>query len=143
MIDEARSRRVLIYASVTGTLGVAAGAFGAHFLPFALESFYVGPETVDADLIAKRQAQFDTAVRYHQLHSVALLALVAIPFGSPVVRAWVSRLFLLGILLFSGSLYTLVFTGYSKLGMVTPAGGLSFILGWCLLMLAAKRISPR
>ena len=134
MIDDSLSRRLLIYAGATGAIGVTAGALGAHYLPTVLADMAIEP-----DLISKRVGQFDTAVRYQLIHAVALLGLAGIPFGSPFIRHWVARCFLLGIILFSGSLYALVFSGFTKLGMVTPIGGLSLILGWCLLVFAAQK----
>ncbi len=133
MTDDSLSRRMVFFAGATGALGVAAGAIGAHGLPDILERIGTDP-----DQIAKRLAQFDTAVRYHLIHAVSLLALAGVPYGSPKNRQWVSNCFLLGILLFSGSLYLLVFTGQTKLGMITPLGGLSWIVGWVLLAVLAK-----
>lgn len=99
--------------AILGALGVALGAFGAHGLREAVT--------------AERLEVFETAVRYHLIHAVALvLAGIA---GAP--RAgWA---FLVGVLLFSGSLYLLVLTGTRWLGAVTPVGGLFFILGWVFL----------
>ena len=97
-----------------------------------------GPE-----LIEKRLDQFDVGVRYHLLHTVALVAVVAIPFGSPVVRRWVGRFMVAGIILFSGSLYALVLTNRTEFGMVTPIGGLCWIVAWSALMGMAYGIQPR
>ena len=133
MTDHALSRRILVYAAISGALGVLLGAVGAHGLDAYLESRGASPEH-----IAKRLDQFDVGVRYHLIHSLALLALAAIPLGSPQARRWVSRLFLLGLFLFSGSLYLLVFSDVSQLGMITPFGGLSWIGGWLMLLLVAK-----
>ena len=108
-------------AGILGALAVALGAFGAH----ALES------RLTADLLAT----YETGVRYHFYH---VFALIAVAFAisrwpnvrMPVIAGW---LFLTGILIFSGSLYLLVFTGQSWLGAVTPIGGVAFISGWLLL----------
>jgi uncharacterized membrane protein YgdD (TMEM256/DUF423 family) len=101
-------------------LGVAAGAFGAHALKQRL------PE----DLLAV----FETAVRYQMYHALGLLAVAfAInrwPEGNFQVAGW---LLLLGIILFSGSLYALCLTGIRVLGAITPFGGLCFLAGWALL----------
>ncbi|KAA1259685.1 hypothetical protein LF1_22200 [Rubripirellula obstinata] len=131
------SRRMVVTAAICGALGVAIGAFGAHGLQSYLTSL-----GGDADLVQRRLDQFDTGARYHLVHSVALLALAGIGFDSPKLLRWVARLFLVGIVLFSGSLYLLVITGQTKLGMVTPLGGLSWIIGWCLLAVAALKASP-
>ena len=134
MIDKELSRRILIYAGISGGIGVAIGAFGAHFL----ESF-VRPLEYAPEVLQRRIAQFDTGVRYHLIHSVALLALASLPIGPTRLRQWVCRLFMLGVLLFSGSLYVLVLTNQTKLGMVTPLGGLCWIAGWLLLVVLAMR----
>ena len=138
MIDDSLSRRVIVYAAISGALGVALGAFSAHGLDRFLEL-----RGHDADLIAKRLDQFEIGVRYHLIHSVALLALAALPFGSPAVRQWVCRLFVLGLVLFSGSLYALALTDTPLLGAITPIGGLCWIVAWLVLLLAARRSHGR
>jgi uncharacterized membrane protein YgdD (TMEM256/DUF423 family) len=94
-------------------LGVIAGAFGAHALD-------VTPERMDV---------WQTAARYHLVHGLGL-CLVGVLRPVPV---WTGRLFCAGILLFSGSLYTLVLTDTPWLGAITPLGGLSFIVGWAII----------
>jgi uncharacterized membrane protein YgdD (TMEM256/DUF423 family) len=112
--------------ALSGALSVALGAFAAHGLQDSLSETYL--------------QTFRTAVLYQFLHTIALLALVSLPDSAlnPRHQAWAAKSFLLGILLFSGSLYALVFTGISALGMITPLGGLAFILGWMLLFTAAQ-----
>lgn len=127
---------MIIYASVTGASGVLLGAVGAHLLERLLVE--LGQSTDD---IPKRLEQFDIAVRYQLFHAVALLALASLPFGSPSSRRWTSRLFLAGTFFFSGSLYALVLSGETRLGMITPLGGLCWILGWLMLLQAARRSS--
>jgi len=134
MSDTSLSRRILLVAAIAGASGVLIGAFGAH----GLGSFLEG-RGYDADLITKRSDQFEVGVRYHLIHAVALLGLSAIPFGAAGVhynglRRWVLRLFVAGLVLFSGSLYLLVITNASKLGMVTPLGGVAWIIGWLMLI---------
>jgi uncharacterized membrane protein YgdD (TMEM256/DUF423 family) len=138
VIDDPLSRRIIIYAAITGAFGVLLGALGAHGLGTLLAEL-----GHDSDLIPKRLTQFDTGVRYHLLHSVALLALAAMPYGTPGSRRWVSRLFLLGIFLFSGSLYALVLSNVTQLGMITPLGGLCWILGWLMLLAVARPSSSQ
>ena len=107
-----------------GLLAVALGAFGAHALASSI------PES--------RQATWATAVDYHMFHVLGMLALAAVFRGaqSPwVVRAQTS--FVIGIALFSGSLYALVLLDIPALGAVTPFGGLCFLLGWLCAGLAA------
>ena len=107
-------------------LGVAAGAFGAHALK----------ET----LTPEGKTVYQTAVLYHLIHGLALLAvgwLATLKPHEPLVEkaGWA---FVVGIVLFSGSLYFLSLTGIKKLGLVTPFGGLAFLIGWICLALAAK-----
>ena len=156
MIDDSLSRRIIVYAGVSGALGVLLGAFSAHGLEDVLNDFVYtdlveagqtdlveagGTDPTDAgqiDLVDRRLSQFDVGVRYHLIHSVALLALSAVPFGSPTSRRWVCRLFVIGIFLFSGSLYALVLSNVPQLGMVTPLGGICWIVGWLMLLQVAR-----
>jgi uncharacterized membrane protein YgdD (TMEM256/DUF423 family) len=104
-----------------GGLAVAIGAFGAHALKPFLEA-------------AGRADTFEIAVRYHFYHALALLACAAISDDSETRFSRYSGLcFLLGIFIFSGSLYTLCFSGLRILGAVTPIGGVFLILGWIFL----------
>jgi uncharacterized membrane protein YgdD (TMEM256/DUF423 family) len=113
-------RLVAALGSTLAAVAVAAGAFGAHGLKGRLG---------EADL-----AIFETAVRYHLIHAVALLAVAWAmdrwPGGGGPIAA---TLILAGVLIFSGSLYFLVLTGPRWLGAVTPLGGLCLIGGWLIL----------
>ena len=114
----------IVIACLLGLMAVALGAFGAHALSSSI------PES--------RQATWATAVDYHMFHVLGMLALVAVFRGaqSPwVVRAQTS--FVIGIALFSGSLYALVLLDIPAFGAVTPFGGLCFLLGWLCAGLAA------
>jgi uncharacterized membrane protein YgdD (TMEM256/DUF423 family) len=114
----------IVIACLLGLLAVALGAFGAHALSSSI------PES--------RQATWATAVDYHMFHVLGMLALAAVFRGvqSPwVIRAQIS--FMIGIGLFSGSLYVLVLFDVPALGVVTPIGGLCFMLGWLCAGLAA------
>ena len=109
-------------AAVAGFLAVALGAFGAHGLK---------------DLLGHNgtTAIWEKAVFYHFIHTVMLfLAAQAKPFRSSV---W--WCFLIGIILFSGSLYILAVTDILWVGAITPVGGLSFLLGWTLLMFSPQK----
>ena len=132
-VDTALTRRIIIAASLAGATGVLLGAFGAHGLDQFLES-----GGLDADLVAKRSDQFDVGVRYHLVHAVALLGLASIPAAGNSLRRWVARLFVAGLLLFSGSLYLLVVTNTPVLGAITPLGGLCWIAAWLLLPFGTK-----
>jgi uncharacterized membrane protein YgdD (TMEM256/DUF423 family) len=107
-------------------VGVALGAFGAHGLR----------SLVDAD----RLAIWETGVRYHLVHALALLAVAwaADRWPGPAVTAagWA---FVVGIAIFAGSLYALVLTGARWLGAITPIGGVAFLAGWALLLWTALR----
>jgi uncharacterized membrane protein YgdD (TMEM256/DUF423 family) len=123
----------LIIASIFGVLSVALGAFGAH----SLKQF------VPADTVAT----FETGVRYQFYHTFALIG-VAIMFQSFPGKwlVWSGWLFIMGIILFSGSLYALTLlkatntVGLRGIGVITPIGGLLFIAGWICLLIAI--ISP-
>jgi uncharacterized membrane protein YgdD (TMEM256/DUF423 family) len=78
---------------------------------------------------------YQTAVQYHFIHTLALLAIINLPLSERLLQ-WVARSFLLGIILFSGSLYTLALTGIGAIGILTPFGGSAFICGWLLLITA-------
>jgi len=136
--QEAITRRIIVCAGISGALGVVMGSFGAH----GLDKFLASGGLDDA-LVLKRLDQFDVAVRYHLIHTVALLALASITVGTPGCRRWVARWFLLGLLLFSGSLYALVLTNTPMLGAITPLGGLSWIAGWLLLAWMARSAASK
>ena len=123
------SRQIVIAAAITGSLGIAIGAFGAH----GLESLF-NSRGYDADFAAKRSDQFDVGVRYHLLQSAMLLALGALSMGSQRWRRWAMRLSLIGQTLFCGSLYLLVLTNTPKLGVITPLGGICLIFSWLMLI---------
>ena len=119
----------LMVVAILGGLAVAAGAFGAHALEGKLSDQYL--------------EVYKTAVQYQMIHTLALLG-VAILGAIHPDAAWLrpsAWLFLVGTVLFSGSLYALVFSGIRPLGMITPIGGLAFILGWVALALAGLRWS--
>ena len=114
--------------SISGMLAVALGAFGAHALKNRLDDYALGV--------------YQTAVQYHFYHSLALLAVGVIALSQPhgaLLRSsgW---LFLLGIIVFSGSLYLLSISGIRWLGAVTPLGGLAFIAAWGCLAAASWKL---
>lgn len=112
--------------ALSGALSVAMGAFAAHGL--------------DGSLSPRLMDTFRTAVLYQFLHSLALLGIICLPeqLLQSGRQLWVARSFLAGIILFSGSLYALVFTGISALGIITPLGGTAFIVGWGSLFFSVK-----
>ncbi len=112
--------------AIVAAIGVALGAFGAH----ALKS------RVTEDLLAV----FEIGVRYQMYHAMALLAVGWAASRWPGI--WITAsgwLFTVGILVFSGSLYLMTFSGARWLGAITPIGGLCFILGWTALAVTALR----
>lgn len=123
------ARLLVVLGAVSALLAVAAGAFGAHGLRARL-----APDAL---------AVFETAARYQIYHALGLLGagLAHARWGAPQL-VWAGWLFVLGTLLFSGSLYWLALTGARWLGALTPFGGLSFLLGWAAFawgVLAAAR----
>ena len=112
------ARAWLAVAALLGASGVAFGAGGAHALRSAIVPEYL--------------ATFETGVRYHLIHAVALLALALGGEGRPI--ALPAALFTLGVALFSGSLYALALGAPTRLGIVTPFGGLALLLGWLSLL---------
>lgn len=109
-------------------VGVGAGAFGAHGLAGYFEQY--------PDL----ESTYDTAVRYHMIHGLALFisAWAWDKWGSQAA-AWSGYAFVAGVLIFCGSLYLLVFTRLRWLGAITPLGGVAFLAGWLCLFIAAWR----
>lgn len=119
---------LLLAAFFAGT-GVGLGAFAAHALKSRLSVEYL--------------AVFQTGVHYQMLHALALLVLALLAQRLPGRLLLVAgSLFTLGIVLFSGSLYALTLSGVTALGMITPLGGVAFLLGWLCLGVYAWRLNP-
>jgi len=124
-------KTMLQLGSVIGALAVAIGAFGAH--------------AFKASLAASGRAEtFETAVKYQFYHALAIV-LVGILLSKADAGAvkwlnWAGYAFAGGLFIFSGSLYTICFTGITKFGAVAPIGGLLMIAGWVLLFVAAGRM---
>ncbi len=118
------NKKILITATLLAAITIAIGAFGAHGLKKIVDEASV--------------RSFETGVRYQMYH---VIALVIIGFGGGIsenTKKWVFRFFVLGLLLFSGSIYLLTLKeflpfGVGFLGPVTPIGGLMFIIGWLRL----------
>ncbi|SDW62732.1 Uncharacterized membrane protein YgdD, TMEM256/DUF423 family [Thiocapsa roseopersicina] len=126
-----RPRFWLTSGAACGFVTVALGAFGAHGL---------------RDMVsAERLANWATATDYLGLHAIAILAcglwLLQRPDDRLVHRA--AGAFLVGILLFSGSLFALVLTDQRVIGMITPIGGLLLLAGWALLVAGARGVRVR
>jgi uncharacterized membrane protein YgdD (TMEM256/DUF423 family) len=120
-------RGFLMLAAFFGFTGVALGAFAAHGLKDRLSAEYL--------------AIFHTGVMYQLVHTLALLAVALLAVQIPGrLMTWAGISFVVGIVLFSGSLYLLTLTGVTRLGIITPFGGLAFLVGWLLLGMAAWRL---
>jgi uncharacterized membrane protein YgdD (TMEM256/DUF423 family) len=118
-------RAFFVLGAISGLIAVAAGAFGAHALHGRLSP----------DLLAI----FETAARYQMYHALGLLAVAwAITRWTSSTAHWAGWLFVIGTVLFSGSLYALALTGARWLGAVTPLGGAAFLAGWLCLALATS-----
>ena len=115
----------LLAGSIAMALAVALGAFGAHGLKSKLSQ-----EMLDI---------FETGVQYHFYHAIGLLivSLLAQYLPNSSLLKWGGWLMITGIIIFSGSLYTLSTTGIRWLGAITPIGGLCFIASWIIIGLAA------
>jgi uncharacterized membrane protein YgdD (TMEM256/DUF423 family) len=122
--------------AVWGFLAVAMGSFGAHGLRERFESLGRVPDGLTAERL---QANFQTATQYQMYCALALLAVGLMARagrgGVPLDTAGWS--FLIGSLVFSGSLYILCITGEKRLGMITPIGGVAMLAGWIALAIAA------
>jgi len=115
-----------VAGAVLSGLGVALGAFGAHGLK----------ARVTPDLLVV----FETGVRYHMYHALGLLAVGWAMTRNPSTAVQAAGiLFVVGIVLFSGSLYLMTMTGARWLGAITPLGGVAFLVGWALLAWGASR----
>ena len=117
------AKQILQLAGISGALAVGLGAFGAH----GLEALLIQNGRLDT---------FQTAVNYHFYHTLALLVIGILATVKPDWKgiSFAAWSMLLGILIFSGSLYVLSLTGITWLGAITPLGGLAFILGWSSLV---------
>lgn len=123
------SKAIIMIAAALLALAVAFGAFGAHALK----------EQLSAEMLQT----WKTAVDYHFYHALGLLLIGVLSFymPSPMLK-WSAILLVAGVVLFSGSLYTMALSGIRWLGAITPVGGLGFIAGWILLLLAAWKKLP-
>ena len=121
------AKTVLILAGILGALSVGIGAFGAH----GLESTLTNNGKVET---------FETAVKYQFYHTLALLLVGILMLNlQSTYFSYASISFILGIVVFSGSLYTLSLTNITWLGAITPIGGLAFILGWVFLVMGVSK----
>ena len=131
-------KRFLQFSGLSGAMAVALGAIGAHYLKTKVETGQITFENLQT---------YETAVRYQMFHSIVILAIV---LGGDRIDAKLLRFscyfFIIGIILFSGSLYLLSIRtllgieSWHWLGPITPLGGLFFILGWVFVFIAALKL---
>ena len=115
----------LAIGAISGCLAVILGAFGAHGLKDVLDEY--------------GKSIYEKAVLYHMFHTMAILVVGLIEKMQPEMQLSIAGwAFVLGIILFSGSLYILSVTGIKLLGMITPIGGVLFIIGWVILLLKVR-----
>ncbi|MFC5589223.1 DUF423 domain-containing protein [Sporosarcina soli] len=119
----------IIAGAVNAAIAVALGAFGAHALKERLSERYL--------------AIWETAVQYQMFHALGLIAIGILMssslLGATTQLSWAGYLLLAGIIFFSGSLYILSLSGIGVLGAITPIGGVAFIVGWIMLIVAAVK----
>lgn len=122
------SKSILISGSLMAILAVVLGAFGAHGLKKILS--------------AEMLLVYKTAVDYHFIHAlgIILIGILHHQFPDSKLIFWAAMTLLLGIFIFSGSLYALSITEIKKLGIITPIGGLTFMIGWLLFALGIYKL---
>jgi uncharacterized membrane protein YgdD (TMEM256/DUF423 family) len=131
------AHRWIAVGALLAAAGVALGAYGAHGLGKLLAGW--GYEGED---LARRMANYETAVRYQMFHALGLLLVgLALAGNAPGAWRWSAWAMLLGVVLFSGLLYVLALAGpaWRWLGAVVPIGGLSLIIAWVLLAIGALK----
>ncbi len=126
------TRIFIVLSGLLGFVAVALGAFGAHGLRSRLESLPDG---------AKRLEWWNTAAHYNLTHALAIaLAAWFVHRGRGVPGTIAGWSFTAGVALFSGSLYAMTLTGETKLGAITPFGGLLLLVGWAAVIVAGLRL---
>ncbi len=122
-----RLKTFIIIGAINAFLAVALGAFGAHGLEGRVEQKYL--------------EIWKTGVTYQMFHATGLL-IVGVLLGrlpANALLSWSGSMMVIGIILFSGSLYVMTLTKISILGAITPLGGLSFLAAWILIVVAAVK----
>jgi len=121
-------KTILSVAAISGLFAVALGAFGAHGL-----KAIISPEMLEV---------YKTGVQYQFYHTFALLSVgILMNFNQSKALKWSATLFIIGMILFSGSLYLLAISGVKALGIITPFGGITWIAAWILLFVHCRRLS--
>ena len=122
---QANFRTTLLLAALLGVTAVLTGTFGAHGLEGRVSNDLLGV--------------YETGVRYHAYHALALLACCGFVDRLGRLGGWVVGLFAIGTVVFAGSLYLLALTGERWLGAITPIGGACFVAGWVCLAWSGLR----
>lgn len=127
----------LTIIGLLGAIAVALGALGAHFLKNKLSTGLITPDQLNG---------FDTAVKYQMYHTLAMLGLFIISkYHTHTYIKWAYNCFMIGIVMFSGSLYFLCTRNLfgaewlKVLGPITPIGGLFFVAGWIFIALVGLK----
>jgi uncharacterized membrane protein YgdD (TMEM256/DUF423 family) len=123
----------MLAAGLFGALGVALGAYSAH----GLENFLL-KQNLEVAVVAKKLEQCDIAVRYHLLHAVALLALGSFRCRGRLLNS-AAIFWTLGICLFCGGLYSMVFLNRMGHPAIIPLGGVCFLIGWLFIAMTSLR----
>jgi uncharacterized membrane protein YgdD (TMEM256/DUF423 family) len=119
-------KNILAFAGSLAFMGVGLGAIGSHLLKSS-----VSPELLNV---------YETGNRYHIIHALAIfISAFLYNFSSRKEFKISSYLFFFGIIVFSGSLYTLAITGIKKFGMLTPIGGVFFLIGWIFIVVGCTK----
>ena len=118
------SRLAILFGAGNAVLAIMLGAFAAHAIK----------ETLSERMLAI----FNTAVDYHLYHALGLILLGLLMTQLPASKALTIAMYLMlfGIVVFCGSLYALSLSGITKLGMITPIGGIAFIAAWAFIFIA-------
>ncbi len=135
-------QRFLLIGAILGLLGVLGGTFGAHGLRPSLASIEKATASERLELLEKKQElaeRWEVAVRYQMYHAAALLALGLSALKATKLVNAAGWCFIVGVVIFSGTLYALTLTGQRWLGAITPIGGVCIIVGWVLLAIAATK----
>ena len=132
-------KKATVFASISGCIAVILGALGAHGLSKYVESGLISEKMFHA---------YETAVHYQLLHSIAIIAIVALQYKFAMYFKPLMYLMMSGIVLFSGSIYLLVMGDLLKInttwaGPITPLGGLLLIAGWFVLFLSALKYKEK
>lgn len=138
MSQPSNGRWWIMWGGLLGAMAVAWGAYSAHGLENVLRAW-----GLDELELARRHGHAETAARYQMFHALALLAIAALAPTRPT-RWWnvAGCAFVIGVLLFAGSLVAIVFTGQAVWGRITPFGGVCLLWGWIAVGCGSLAVPP-